>query len=687
MLFLSTPIKNLFMVGPTYIKRLKNLEINTVEDLLHHYPFRYDDFSKIIPIYQTQIGELVTIRGQVLTCQNIFTKFGKKIQKAVVADNTGQIQVIWFNQLYLPKTLKSGMTVSLSGKVDWFNRQKALVSPEYEILKPTTYNLQLTTIHTGRLVPIYSETYGLSSKWLRSRIAPTLNQLYAKIPDWLPDKIKQQNNLINLNDALRQIHFPANQTEIEKAKQRLAFDELFLMQLRAKKQKLFWQKQKIAYIFEVDQEKIRDFITRLPFTLTNSQNLAIKEILHDLNQNKPMNRLLEGDVGSGKTVVAALAMYVAFLNGLQTAFMAPTEILANQHYQTLKILFKPYNINIALITGSRKTQSANHQSSTINHSQIIVGTHALIYNRVKFHQLGLVIIDEQHRFGVEQRAKLIQKGTAPHILTLTATPIPRTIALTLYGDLDLSVLEDMPKGRKIIKTWVVPPHKRTAAYEWIKKMIIKERIQAFIVCPLIEESDHESMQAIKAVKGEFERLKKDVFPNLRLGLLHGKIKAQEKESVMQQFVQQQLDILVATPVVEVGIDIPNAGIMMIEGSERFGLAQLHQLRGRVGRAQQQAYCLLFTSNIDDLNQRRLKSMERLHSGFELAEIDLKFRGPGDIFGIRQHGFAKLKIASFSDLRLIKNTETIAKEVIQHLNQYPLLKNKLQNYTIKLIEPN
>lgn len=712
---LTTPIKDLFMVGPIYVKRLKNLGINTVEDILHHYPFRYDDFSKITPIYQVQIGDIITIRGQVLTCQNIFTKHGKKIQKAVVADNTGQIQIIWFNQLYLPRTLKSGMTVSFSGKVDWFNRQKTLLSPEYEIIRlpvassqqPERNNWNLNTgswklvtggfntIHTGRLVPIYPETYGLSSKWLRSRIAPTLNQLYPEIPDWLPITIKQQNNLINLNDALDFIHFPNSQLEIEKARERLAFDELFLMHLRSKQQKKTWQKQKIAHTFTIDQEKILAFIASLPFTLTNSQNMAIKEIFHDLSRDIPMNRLLEGDVGSGKTVVAAITMYAAFLNGLQTVLMAPTEILANQHYQTLKSLLEPLGFKIGLITGSHKLKSISNQQlahstssgQAINNYHLIIGTHAIIFNKTKLNNLGLVIIDEQHRFGVEQRAKLIKKGKTPHILTMTATPIPRTIALTLYGDLDLSVLQDMPKGRKIIKTWIVPPQKRSAAYEWIKNSIIKNQSQAFIVCPLIEESEHESMQAIKAVKVEFEYLKKEVFPNLKLGLLHGKIKAKDKEITMHAFKNRQIDILVSTPVVEVGIDIPNAAIMMIEGAERFGLAQLHQLRGRVGRSLQQSYCLLFTSNVDSLNQRRLKSMENLHSGFELAEIDLKFRGQGDLFGIRQHGFSKLKIASFNDFELIKKTENTAKNIINDLDKYPLLKNKLQNYTINLIEPN
>lgn len=692
MLSLSTPTKELYMVGPTYAKRLKKLNINTAEDLLHHYPFRYDDFSLISTINQLQLGEVVTIQGKIISYQNIYTKYGKKLQKAVVADQTGQIETIWFNQPFLTKTLKSGLLISLAGKVDWFDRKPALISPEYELIRSKIYDLRsMITIHTGRLVPVYPETYGVSSKWLRSRIAPLIEKLISRTPDWLPQTIKKENNLIDLRLALKEIHFPNSQSEISEAKSRLSFDELFLIQLEALKRKQNWQKNKLTHAFKVNQEKVLELINSLPFNLTSSQNKALKQILDDLKLKNPMNRLLEGDVGSGKTVVAAISMYVAYLNGLKSILMAPTEILAQQHYQTIKTLLEPFGVKIALLTSSNKIGNWKPARSAggleIGNYHIVIGTHALIYDKVKLDNLGLVIIDEQHRFGVEQRAKLINKGKSPHILTMTATPIPRTIALTLYGDLDLSVLDEMPPARKEIKTWVVPLEKRLSAYKWISEQIKKEQCQIFIVCPLIEQSDKESMKDIRAATVEFEHLSQKIFPDFKLGLLHGQMKTKDKDKIINDFRDEKLDILVSTPVVEVGIDIPNAAIMMIEGADRFGLAQLHQLRGRVGRSNKQSYCLLFTSTKDKENRQRLAAMQKYISGFKLAEIDLQLRGAGEIYGTEQHGFANLKIASFADSVLMEKTSIAAKKIIPQLNQFPLLQEKLKTYTIKLIEPN
>ncbi len=674
LLSLATPVTDLFMVGKTYSQRLKKIDIFTAEDLIHHYPHRWEDLSLVSKIFQVQPGEKVTIQGKIIESKNIYTKYHKKIQKSLIKDDSGQIEATWFNQPFLPKTLKKGLMVSLAGKVDLFGLKPVLVSPEYEILKGKE------TIHTGRLVPVYPETYGVSSKWLRSRIAPLLIQLTPKIIDWLPLKIKKENQLISLKKALKQIHFPKNKKGIKDARQRLSFDELFLMQLAGLKRKKEWGRHKTTFSFAIDQEKVIQFIESLPFILTKAQKKAVKEILNDLNKNKPMNRLLEGDVGSGKTVVAAVGFYIAFLNGFQSALMAPTEILAQQHYKTIKTLLKPFGLKVGLATGSKKTKSKFKYD-------ILIGTHALVYNKVDFENLGLVVIDEQHRFGVEQRAKLIKKGQTPHLLTMTATPIPRTIALTMYGDLDLSVLDEMPKGRLTIKTWVVPKQKRAAAYQWIEKQISQNKSQAFIVCPLIEESEKESMKDIKAAKAEFENLSRAVFPNLKLALLHGRIKSKEKQKILKDFRDKKTDILVSTPVVEVGIDIPNATIMMIEDAERFGLAQLHQLRGRVGRSNQQSYCLLFTEKAKGNSIKRLKAMEKNHSGFELAEIDLKLRGPGEFYGIHQHGWQKLKIASFSNSALIIKTRQVAEKVINQLDQFPSLKEKLENYTIRLVEPN
>lgn len=670
---LKTPVADLFMVGKTYAQRLKKLDINTVEDLLHHYPFRYNDFSLISKISSLQQGEIVTIQGEIVDCKNIYTKSHKQIQKALIKDESGQIQVNWFNQPYLVQILKPGVKISLSGKVAVFSFKPALISPEYEIIRSSNFN----SIHTGRLVPVYPETYGVSSKWLRSRIAPLLKTFSLEIADWLPEKIKKENQLIDLCSAIQQIHFPNNQAEVEQAKKRLSFDELFLLQLSALKRKKEWQKQKSTQAIKINKLKISQFIQQLPFSLTLDQKKASRQILQDLKKNKPMNRLLEGDVGSGKTVVAAIALYAVFLNGLKSILMAPTEILANQHYQTINNLLKPFGVKTALLTGSQKLKM-----KTANFD-ILIGTHALIYHQL-IKQVGLIVIDEQHRFGVEQRAKLVNQNQTPHLLTMTATPIPRTIALTLYSDLDLSVLKEMPLGRKKIKTWVVPPKKRMAAYQWIKKQIKNNHIQAFIVCPLIEESTKESMKDIKAATAEFERLTKKIFPSLKLGLLHGRMKDKDKEKIINKFKEHKFDILVSTPVIEVGIDIPNAAIIIIEGANRFGLAQLHQLRGRVGRSHHQSYCLLFSP---ETSLKRLQALEQNNSGFELAEIDLQLRGPGEIYGIKQHGFTKLKIASFNQTNLIQKTKKISRQLIEKLDEIPLLKEKLESYTIKSINPN
>jgi len=662
------------MVGPTYAKRLEKLNIKTVEDLLYHFPFRYIDYSLISPICRVQPGEIVTISGEIVLMKNEYTKYGKKIQKAQVSDGTGKIGIVWFNQPFLVKTIKVGEQYSFSGKVDWFGHTLVMVSPEYEIQKPQT-------IHTGRLAPVYPETRGVTSKWLRSRIAWLIKEFAHQIEDFLPSEIQKECDLLELQQSLEQIHFPKTLKNAERARKRLAFEELFLLQLKVLERKQSWQKEKLAFKFFIDQEKILQFIHSLPFALTKAQKKVCKDILADLTKPKPMNRLLEGDVGSGKTVVAAIACYVAFLNGVQSAIMAPTEILATQHYQTLHQLLTPLGIKIVLLTGSHQSPITNHQSPT----NLVVGTHALIFKRAKFKRLGLVIIDEQHRFGVEQRGKLVRKGQTPHLLTMTATPIPRTVALTLYGDLDLSVIDEMPAGRMQVKTWVVPPQKRNAAYDWIRKKVKNTDEQCFIICPLIEES--ETLQTVKAATVEYKRLREQVFPDLRLGLLHGRMKTLQKDEVINNFREEKLDILVSTPVVEVGIDIPQTSIMMIEGADRFGLAQLHQLRGRVGRSQRESYCLLFTETTSGKPLQRLKALEKLHIGMELAELDLKMRGPGEIYGTSQHGFFKLKVASFADLPLIEKTRSAAEEIFPHLAQYPLLQAKLKKDTIKPIEPN
>ena len=646
----TTSVSELSLVGPIYLKRLEKLEIENIEELLHHLPHRYLDFSLTSDIGRAQLGETLTLRGEIVSIKNQYTRSGKKIQLAEVSDPTGTILAVWFNQPFLVRTLYPGVKVALAGKIDWFGRKKALISPEYEkVFKGKG------SVHTGRIIPVYPETAGVSSKWIRGRIKEAFAKTQDKIKEFLPPTVLNELNLVNFPQAVSSVHFPDNLGQAEAGRKRLAFNELLMLQVRNVYRKLAWQKNKTVYRFRVEKEVIDSFINSLPFTLTQSQERSTEEILNDLAKDIPMNRLLEGDVGSGKTVVAATASFCAFANGYQSVLMAPTQILAQQHYETLNKLFKKFKIRISLITSETK-------KSDIGRVDIYVGTHALIHQKIDFDKVGLVVIDEQHHFGVEQRAHLVKrtgrKKSAPHVLTMTATPIPRTVALTFYGDLDLSTLTELPKGRKKVTTWIVPPVKRKTAYGWIKDKIEKERVQAFVVCPLIEESQKETMATVRAATEEFKSLKK-IFKPLTVGLLHGKMKMKEKNKVLTLFRQGKVDILVSTPVVEVGIDIENAGVMLIEAADRFGLAQLHQLRGRVGRGEKKSYCLLLSESKSEKVLTRLTAMTRNISGFELAEIDLKLRGPGEVFGTKQHGFPELKIARWDDIELIKEAKKVA----------------------------
>ncbi|MCL5439252.1 MAG: ATP-dependent DNA helicase RecG, partial [Patescibacteria group bacterium] len=584
--------------------------------------------------------------------------------------------------------------ISLSGKIEKNLNKLILRSPDYEVLQSSTGNYISETIHTARLVPVYPETRGISSKWLRRQVYKILNSV--TLVDYIPDSIIKNNHLINFGDAIHRIHFPKKMNDVRDAKKRLEFDELFLLQLSAARRKKEWEKNLIGNKFNVDRKRLDEFINKLPFELTNAQKKAVEEILTDLKNEKPMNRLLEGDVGSGKTVVAAITMYVAYLNGFQSVLMAPTEILAEQHYKTISDLLSSFEVRISLVTGSKRPKIKNQELRIKKHASlfmihnskmsfdILIGTHAVLSKKIKFEKLGLVVIDEQQRFGVEQRAIIRTKGKNPHFLTMTATPIPRTVALTLYGDLDLSYLDEMPKGRKKITTWLVPKTKREGAYNWIKEQVDKNKSQVFIVCPFIEES--ESLVTVKAATKEFERLKKEIFKKYNLGLLHGKLKANEKDEILKKFRDKKIDILVSTPVVEVGIDIPNATVMMVEGAERFGLAQLHQLRGRVGRGDKKSYCLLFTEIKGENVVRRLKALETLYDGAKLSEMDLKFRGPGEIYGTLQHGIPMLKIASFSDIELIKKTKQEAEKIFCELSKYPKLEEKLKENSVDNVSP-
>lgn len=674
---LETPVQYVKGVGPKTAKKLAKLSICKVKDLVYFFPYRYQNYSLKTQISAVQEGETVTIEGKIGPINNEYTRFGKTIQKTYVSDKTGSLNVVWFNQPYLKKTIKEGARISLSGKIREYKGVLSLVSPEYEIKKGQKYS-RYHSLHTGRLVPLYHTSSLITSKYLRKILANVLPQVKPKIEEFLPIKVLIKYRLLPEKEAIEKIHFPENKKAAQEAKKRLAFDEMFFIQLRAAKRKLTWQQTKRSQKLLISDSIIKEFIEKMPFELTSAQKRVIKEVAWDLKKEKPMNRLLQGDVGSGKTVIAAFIAYVCFLNKKTSIIMAPTQILAFQHYLTLKKLLSPWKIKIKLITAATKKRTPRN----IN---LIVGTHALLHQKENFSNCAAVIIDEQHRFGVAQRAKLIQKATCqeefPHLLTMTATPIPRTITLTLYGDLDLSYLDQLPPGRKKVSTFVVPLQKRKKAYQWIKEQIQKKGVQAFIVCPLIEES--ETLSSVKAAKVEFERLKEEVFSDLKLALLHGRMKAEEKEKVLKKMQKGKIDILVCTPVVEVGIDIPNATIMVIEGAERFGLAQLHQLRGRIGRGEEKSYCFLFAETKSKKAIARLKALESINEGRRLAEIDLKMRGPGEVFGLRQHGFPKLKIASYLDLETISEAKEAVEMILSEdptLQKYPNLLRIFQEDT-------
>ncbi len=678
---LQTSVSYLFGVGEKYAKLLDiKLNIKTVEDLLNHFPQRYEDFSHIKKFSEVQTNEIVTVIGKISDVKSVYTA-RIKIQRIFLTDENNQIaEITFFNQPFLVQSLKKGVMLAVAGCAEKNGSKLYFKSPEYEVIKNPD-----VLVHTGRLVPIYPETSGISSKWLRARIFPLINNLPELIHEYLDNDLLLNENLIDLISAYKNIHYPDSHESLAKANFRLAFDELLMTQLKARERKKMWSSEKTkAFKIEHFQKEIQKFIGGLPFTLTASQNRSVEEISADLANEKPMNRLLEGDVGSGKTVVAAIAMYLAWLNGYSSALMCPTEILANQHFTTINKLLNKFNIPICLITASASKNTSSDKNIIANNNQgIFIGTHALIEEKVNIPNLNLVVIDEQHRFGVEQRGKLIKKGAAPHVLTMTATPIPRTIALTFYGDLDLSTLEELPQ-KKQIKTWVVPAVKRARAYEWIQNEIKKTKSQAFIVCPFISPS--ETMESVKSATQEFEKLK-TIFTHLRLALLTGKTKSKEKDDLMKKFSRGEFSILVATPVVEVGIDIAGASIILIEGAERFGLAQLHQLRGRVGRRGQSAYCLLFTTDNNSDGVRRLKNLETVSNGIKLAEIDLKIRGIGNIFGKEQHGIMEFKKANISDLYLVEKTKTCAGKIFEDIDDYPVLKNMLKNSKITNIVNN
>jgi ATP-dependent DNA helicase RecG len=659
---LDAPITVVKGISTTLASRFGNLGVKTVRDLLYFFPHRHIDYSKLKTISQLVEGEEQTIIANVWQAQET-RPGGRRSTEAIVGDETGNMRVVWFNQPYLAKTLTTNARIILSGKVSLFKGRHVFQSPEWELAEGQD------SVHTGRLVPIYPLTRGLHPRQVRRLMKEFIDRWAGQVNDFLPDDLRKKLGFLELPEAISQAHYPENDETKDKARTRLAFDELFLLQLGVMKKKRDFQETRASTPLDIKDDLLTRFLTSLPFTLTSAQSKVLGEIKSDLAKATPMCRLLQGEVGSGKTVVATAALLLAAANRLQGAFMAPTEILAEQHFATICQLFSKLGkedgegnvrsykgilnnpITIALLIGDIKQAGKKQIQKQVQAGEIdiVIGTHALVQKGLEFANLGLVVVDEQHRFGVEQRSALREKGFNPHMLVMTATPIPRTLALTLYGDLDLSVITELPPGRQAVKTKWLKPEQRESAYAFVRKQVGEGR-QAFILCPLIEES--ETIEAQAAVT-EYERLSKEVFPDLRVGLLHGRLASAEKDAAMEEFRAGRLDILVSTPVIEVGIDIPNATVMFVESADRFGLSQLHQFRGRVGRGEAQSYCMLLAENPSEVGRQRLDIIENNHDGFRLAEEDLKMRGPGEFFGTRQSGIPDLRMAKMSDVAILE----------------------------------
>lgn len=675
MLSPETLIESIPKIKKTIHPALRKLGIKTLRDLLYHFPFRYEDFSNRKRIREVSMGEVVTVEGDLKKITAIYTaRKHMTIIEGRVVDDTGELRAVWFNQPFLARNLKVGTRVFLSGKISLGPKGLYLQNPAYERVGTTTQ----MSIHTGALVPIYPETRGITSRWLRFLIR-TYIDLRRLISDPLPEETRKRCLIPPLGSALYSVHFPKSLEEAHAARRRFNFEELLLLQLNALIERIRL-KQKKAPEISFDVALMKRFVASLPYSLTDAQRRSLWEIIQDISRPQPMNRLLEGDVGSGKTVVAAGASLAVTRSGYRVALISPTEILARQHYETLTKVLTPFGISISLWTASQKILGIE--------ADVVVGTHALIEEHVRFQKLGLVIVDEQHRFGVEQRSALLKKGEGeenmlPHFLSMSATPIPRTLALTVYGDLDISLLDEMPKSRKHVITKIIEPEAREDAYRYIREEIQKGR-QVFVICPRIEAEEENALKGVsemKAVKEEFKKLSENIFPDFRVAQLHGKMKPKDKEETMQKFKQREYDILVSTSVIEVGVDIPNATIMMIEGAERFGLAQLHQFRGRVGRGEDQSYCLLFAHAGAT---RRLRAVVEAKNGFELAEKDLEIRGPGDLFGTRQWGLGPMLAAAITDGKLVREVRREALEIVRKdptLARYPELQRRFREVVV------
>ncbi len=667
---LNVPLRVVKGVGEKTTEQLSAAGLETIGDLITFLPRGYEDFSEVVSIADISPGKR-TIKAK---CDSISTRRvrrGLQLTTATLSDTTGKLQAVWFNQPYRATQLKGGEEFYFSGEFEFnYNR--------YQLTNPSAEKVSDVPISTDRIVPIYRAIKGLKSQVVR-KILTELKPMITMLPETLPEDLVKQEGLISYSEALLGLHFPEGSDDIAKARERLGFEELFHLLLAAQLNKQANARLE-GWQIPFDQPAVQAFVKQLPFALTNAQRRAAWEIIQDFEKPHPMNRLLQGDVGSGKTVVAGLAARQAATSGFQSAIMAPTEILANQHANTLSQLLEPLGLKVGLLTGSVKGKARETLYEHIANGavDVVVGTHALIQQTVKFHKLGFVAIDEQHRFGVAQRQELLKKSKKlPHLLSMTATPIPRSLALTLYGELDISILDERPKGRKPIITKLWSPNSRAQLYELIDKELAAGR-QAYVICSLIDDNP---INDLKSVQAEYKLLNTGPFKHRRIGLLHGKLKPAEKDAVMKEFADQKIDILVSTTVVEVGVDVPNATVMLIENADRFGLSQLHQLRGRVGRSEYQSYCYLVTSTSQKPSER-LREIEKSNDGFYLAEIDLKLRGPGEIYGRAQHGELNLQIATLGDTKQIARAQRQARRFVetgQDLLQYKQLAAAVEHY--------
>ena len=655
---LNSSVQYLKGVGPKRSKTFNKLGVYTVGDLLYYLPRRYEDRSNLKPISQVKVNTFETVRGKVLTMGLRRTRKKMSVFELAVGDEGGFIYGVWFNQPFLKDRFKTGDEVILSGKVELYKHLQ-MNTPEYEILDPEDED----TIHTARVVPIYPLTRDLYQRSVRVLMKNCLDTYLNGVEEVLPIDIIKKHKLIGLKKAMLNIHFPEKMSALEPARHRLVFDEFFFLQLGIGLHKLKIKTGTPGISHTLDTKMLDNFEKGLPFKLTSAQKKVIAHIKKDMASDKPMNRLLQGDVGSGKTIVCVFSLLTTISNGHQAAVMVPTEILAEQHYLTLSKLLTPLGLNIVLLVSGlrRKVRERILAEIASGRVHIIIGTHAVIQQDVEFKKLGLIVVDEQHKFGVLQRADLRKKGVNPDVLVMTATPIPRTLALTVYGDLDISVIDQMPPGRREVKTYWVSEKKRQGLYNFIKKETAKGR-QAFIVYALVEESEKLDLKAAVDMRTE---LQNNVFKDLKVGLLHGRMSGSEKEETMKAFRDGEYNILVSTTVIEVGIDIPNASIMFIENAERFGLSQLHQLRGRIGRGRHESYCILMSAGISEDGRKRLSAMTRTSDGFKIAEYDLSLRGPGEFFGTRQHGLPELKIANLvTDIKVLEMAQQEAFDLIK-----------------------